>query len=401
MNKIEYISKLISKYKDKGFNVSSSFEDSDDFDDRLDEYQNDISFYAKKDEKIILVFVDARFNTSKKDFKKINDKNIDYKFSKASNFITDYNIELKECIFHYIIKESNVYEKSIFRFNYQFPNKIKVKNIRENNIELTDDMFIIQTEQDKKDEQENDNNSFLGAKISNKNSIVTKVGAKAQGEAPISYLADKYKVYEAVMIQFLIDNKILAKKKQNGTTFIQLTKLGEKLGGSYKQTKGHLEIQFPRNLKFDSKAWSSWILKQVSETKKNGDAYEKYIGKTYEENGYFVKYNGLENGKEDNSTDVIAIKNNKVLFIQCKHWTPKYCREHNKYLEEKDLISFKETSKAIINSNSFYEGKEFKWIFLVSNENTYSEKILDLVENDETIDFKVVPFLKKKDVKNA
>jgi len=41
---------------------------------------------------------------------------------------------------------------------------------------------------------------------------------------------------------------------------------------------------------------------------KKGKEFEKKVGKLFEEAGWIVKYNGIENGKKDSSIDLIAIK---------------------------------------------------------------------------------------------
>jgi len=64
------------------------------------------------------------------------------------------------------------------------------------------------------------------------------------------------------------------------------------------------------------------IEKDISTDNKKalGDAYEAHVGKLFEEKGYLVKYQGFEKGKKDGGIDLIAIKNDELIFIQCKHW---------------------------------------------------------------------------------
>jgi Holliday junction resolvase-like predicted endonuclease len=54
--------------------------------------------------------------------------------------------------------------------------------------------------------------------------------------------------------------------------------------------------------------------------KKYGDNYEKKVGKHYENKGYKVDYRGLRLKEEDGGIDLIAIKENETLLIQCKYW---------------------------------------------------------------------------------
>jgi len=58
---------------------------------------------------------------------------------------------------------------------------------------------------------------------------------------------------------------------------------------------------------------------------KKGDAYEKYIGKKFEEKDNIVIYNGFIKGYEDKGIDIIVLsKEHKVInLVQCKNWTRK------------------------------------------------------------------------------
>ncbi len=49
-----------------------------------------------------------------------------------------------------------------------------------------------------------------------------------------------------------------------------------------------------------------------------GLVYEKYVGQILESEGFYVTYNGLEHGFFDNGIDLIAGKDNQLIFIQCK-----------------------------------------------------------------------------------
>lgn len=53
-----------------------------------------------------------------------------------------------------------------------------------------------------------------------------------------------------------------------------------------------------------------------------GDAYERHIGKIFEDSGYLVIYNGLIRGVKDGGIDLIAISPHlkTVNLIQCKNW---------------------------------------------------------------------------------
>lgn len=49
-----------------------------------------------------------------------------------------------------------------------------------------------------------------------------------------------------------------------------------------------------------------------------GLVYEKYVGQVLEAEGYDVEYNGLEKGFLDRGIDLIARRDDKLNFVQCK-----------------------------------------------------------------------------------
>ncbi len=51
-----------------------------------------------------------------------------------------------------------------------------------------------------------------------------------------------------------------------------------------------------------------------------GAAYEEFVGKQYELKGYKVNYHGIDQGVKDSGIDLIAMKDNKISFVQCKNW---------------------------------------------------------------------------------
>jgi len=76
------------------------------------------------------------------------------------------------------------------------------------------------------------------------------------------------------------------------------------------------------------------IKKEVSKEnslKEQGDAYEHFIGKQFEEKGYLVIYNGFIRGFEDGGVDLVAISADaKILYlIQCKNWQKMTMQSHH------------------------------------------------------------------------
>lgn len=51
-----------------------------------------------------------------------------------------------------------------------------------------------------------------------------------------------------------------------------------------------------------------------------GIEYERYIGYLYEQKGYIVHYNGALEGLADMGRDIIAVKGERCVVIQCKRW---------------------------------------------------------------------------------
>ena len=52
-----------------------------------------------------------------------------------------------------------------------------------------------------------------------------------------------------------------------------------------------------------------------------GAAFERYVGKRYEQLGWVVWYRGIERGKGDLGIDLVASKAERQVLIQCKCWT--------------------------------------------------------------------------------
>lgn len=52
-----------------------------------------------------------------------------------------------------------------------------------------------------------------------------------------------------------------------------------------------------------------------------GRDYERYVGYSYEHDGYTVAYYGIEKGLEDLGRDVIATKGDTIDVVQCKRWS--------------------------------------------------------------------------------
>jgi hypothetical protein len=51
-----------------------------------------------------------------------------------------------------------------------------------------------------------------------------------------------------------------------------------------------------------------------------GRDYERFIGYLYEQKGYSVYYQGIEQGLEDLGRDLVCKKDGQIEIVQCKYW---------------------------------------------------------------------------------
>ena len=406
MKKELFLEHLMGLYTRRGFSIISPIGLSQDYsakfpelesridvDEDLLEYEKGVNFIAYDDKQYVLVFVNAMFVDKKKATRTFGDKVIRLKHNEAQMYIKDLEIDIEERtpIFHYIVKDSKLLEKSAWRFKHERPETIKVAIVSDYDEDLKDDLFVIKKEDDtpQLDNEVDDNEVEVGGVA---NAFSGKTGVKAVGDWSIAEMAKKHHCTESIMQLFLIEHGLLSQKIKDGRKHLAITKKGDRQGFSIKKTKNELYIQVSKNLVAPIDVWSDWILTKVDGKKNAGNAYELFIAEHYENQGYFIKLNGFENGKKDNSVDVIAIKDDEALLIQCKHWSVKYCRENQKYLKKEDIVSFEEDSKKIL-SNPFYDNKKIKKVFVISY-NIANKETIDYCSQKEGIDLELIPFKK-------
>jgi hypothetical protein len=68
------------------------------------------------------------------------------------------------------------------------------------------------------------------------------------------------------------------------------------------------------------RALDRWWTKPKSKWEIGRD-YERYIGYLYESMGYSVFYQGIIEGLNDLGRDLICVKGNHTVIVQCKHWS--------------------------------------------------------------------------------
>lgn len=122
------------------------------------------------------------------------------------------------------------------------------------------------------------------------------------------------------------------------------------------------------------------------EKKKRGNAYEMYVGKYYEAQGYQIDYHGLKYGKKDGGIDLIAENEHETLLIQCKGW--------NQTIEMKRryVVEFMGNCSTFLMDNPHLKEKNIKRIFVTSSEK--SELGLDkyLIQHTGKIEYIIMPF---------
>jgi Holliday junction resolvase-like predicted endonuclease len=96
------------------------------------------------------------------------------------------------------------------------------------------------------------------------------------------------------------------------------------------------------------------IDEDINRNKIVGDAYECLVGLHYYHKGYEIKYNGILKGKEDGGIDLIAIKNNRIFFIQCKY------RSKDSSINLENYNKFHTDYKKYYKNNKLYKNKDYE-----------------------------------------
>jgi len=120
-----------------------------------------------------------------------------------------------------------------------------------------------------------------------------------------------------------------------------------------------------------------------------GNDYESFIGRYFEEKEYIVKYNGFENGMEDNSIDLIAINKQEILLIQCKNWSMDWVKKNKKYIDQKEIKSFVGDTIDFIEKRPVYKNWTIKKLFIVSNP-IFSKDAIAYMKNNDNIDYRII-----------
>lgn|GEM_PF-2087151 len=131
-----------------------------------------------------------------------------------------------------------------------------------------------------------------------------------------------------------------------------------------------------------------------------GASYEKFIGSKYENSGYQVIYHGLEQKFQDNGIDLIAQKEDRIIFVQCKNWVG---GKYNK-LFRKDLQAFAGDCFLFMQKpnryNLHFENKNIILHFIVNKDQLLDESAKKFLIQNPFIKFKVVEFTENEPFQN-
>lgn len=136
--------------------------------------------------------------------------------------------------------------------------------------------------------------------------------------------------------------------------------------------------------------WDDIINNYESENQRKiiaGREYEKYVAQKYIQNGYEVKYNGIENGVKDEGIDLIAYKDNKIFLIQCKNWKETGYQEIN----AKDIKAFFGNCFKFVLDNGLID-KKLGFHYIFAHKETINKSALAYLQNNKHIKYKCIPF---------
>ena len=239
------------------------------------------------------------------------------------------------------------------------------------------------------EKKSSDNTQSNQLSTNNQNTINTKdIGFSNKKQISvfdISKLAKKFRVSTKAIYLYLEDAKILIRKGNS----LELS--ADAIRGGFDISSNSKSLLVPEKHEYflDEHKWTLWILNQKDAKKNKGDNFEIECGREYEKKGYIVKFNGLENGKEDNSVDVIAFKpNNEILLIQCKHWSFEYCKK-NGFLSSKNIKAFNSDADAFLEKNTAWKDLNLpiKKLFISKNDvfNDSAKEEATKIDNFELI----------------
>lgn len=120
-------------------------------------------------------------------------------------------------------------------------------------------------------------------------------------------------------------------------------------------------------------------LKKDDNYVEKGRNYELQIKKFYENKNYKVDTNGINKGKKDGGIDLIALKDNEIILIQCKN--------HQKEIEQDLIRKFIGDCYVFESKNKdITKNRKIKREFVSNSSADYGSKMF-LNENTEIVNF--------------
>lgn len=131
-------------------------------------------------------------------------------------------------------------------------------------------------------------------------------------------------------------------------------------------------------------------LAEHSKKQTYGNSYENFIANKYKEIGYEVENRGVKESFNDGGLDIIAIKDNNIVLVQCKNWTMS-----NSYkINQKDIRAFVGDCFLYLKDINL-EQKKVSYHFIVSHNNILTESAKIFLKQNTFIKFKCVAFENK------
>ncbi len=128
-------------------------------------------------------------------------------------------------------------------------------------------------------------------------------------------------------------------------------------------------------------------LAEHNKRQKYGNSYEIFIANKYKETGYEVENRGVKESFNDGGLDIIAIKDNNIVLVQCKNWTMS-----NSYkINQKDIRAFVGDCFLYLKDIDL-EQKKVSYHFIVSHNNILTESAEIFLKQNTFIKFKCVAF---------
>lgn len=125
---------------------------------------------------------------------------------------------------------------------------------------------------------------------------------------------------------------------------------------------------------------------KIRELKKKGIEYEIFVAKYFRNKNYEVIFNGIEKGKNDKGIDLICMKEDELILVQCKNW-----EENSNYkINHEKLKAFIGCCTEYINENNLFH-KAIKLKFITSN-NILDKSGKNFLENSKTLQYEVIQF---------